>query len=192
MVVWARAVRVAGVLVAVVLVAGCAATSSGSDAPGTSGASASSAPGSSSTGSVTTSAAGPRELALAAYRGMWADMASAAETSDHESSLLGRHASGEALVQIKRSLYADKKAGLVTKGRPVLSPRVQTVTSNGGLARATVIDCADDSHWLKYVAATGALQDDEPGGKHAVTAQVVGASGSWVVVRFLVRPVGTC
>ena len=128
---------------------------------------------------------------MAAYRGMWEDMATAAETSDHESPLLGRHSSGDALVQIKQSLYADKKAGMVTKGRPVLSPRVQTMTSNGGLTRVTVADCADATHWLKYVAATGRLQDDEPGGKHAVTAQVVESGGSWVVVQFLVRPVGT-
>jgi hypothetical protein len=192
MAMWSGAVRAAGTVLAVVLVAGCTTSSgSGSGAPGASGSSVSSTAGTPST-SPSASATDPRELALAAYRGMWEDMATAAETSDYQSPLLGRHASGDALVQIKQSLYADKKAGLVTKGRPVLSPRVQSLTSEGGLTRVAVADCADDTHWLKYVAATGKLQDDEPGGKHAVTAQVVGKSGSWVVVQFLVRPVGTC
>jgi hypothetical protein len=192
MVARSMAARVAGAVLSVVVLAGCGAASSGSDAPRASGSSALSTTGAPSTSPSTPAATGPRELALAAYRGMWEDMATAAETSDHESPLLGRHTSGEALVQIKQSLYADKKAGLVTKGRPVLSPRVQSLTSDGGLTRVAVTDCADDTHWLKYVAATGKLQDDEPGGKHAVTAQVVGKSGSWVVVQFLVRPVGTC
>lgn len=178
---------------AVVLVAGCSATSSvpagSSSSRSTTGTSTSS-----SVASVTPTATPttPQEKALAAYRGMWADMAAAAVTSDYKSALLGRHASGDALLKIKQSLLADKQAGLVTKGQPVLSPRAQAVSSPSGLTRVSVVDCADDSHWLKYRAATGALQDNVPGGRHAVTAQVVGENGSWVVVQFLVRPVGTC
>lgn len=119
-------------------------------------------------------------------------MAAAAVTSDYKSALLGRHAGGDALLKIKQSLYADKKAGVVSKGQPVLNPRAQAVTPNGGLTRVTVVDCSDDSHWLKYKAATGALKDNVPGGRHAVTAQVVGVGNSWLVTQFLVQPVGTC
>lgn len=180
-----------GACLAAVVMAGCATGSASTGDPSpTSSSAVASTPSESVSPSITPTTA--QEKALAAYRGMWTDMAAAAVTSDYRSPLLGRHAAGDALLQIKQSLQADKKAGLVTRGQQVLNPTVQAVTPNGGLTRVSVVDCADDSHWLKYVAATGALQDNEPGGKHAVTAQVVGKGDSWVVVRFLVKPVGTC
>ncbi len=180
------------VCLAVVLAAGCSTTSSGTTGPSSTRPSAASTSPSAGSSTPSPAPATPQEKALAAYRGMWTDMAAAAVTSDYKSALLGRHASGDALLKIKQSLYSDKQTGLVTKGQPVLDPRAQGVSTSGGLTRVSVVDCADASHWLKYKAATGTLQDNVPGGRHAVTAQVVGENGSWVVVQFLVRPVGTC
>ena len=69
--------------------------------------------------------------ALAAYRGMWEDFVFAGTTSDWQSPDLGRHATGVALTNLSRGLYADSANGLVTRGEPVLSPEVSSVEPAG-------------------------------------------------------------
>jgi hypothetical protein len=120
------------------------------------------------------------------------DMAAAATTSNWQSAALGRHATGDALAMIVRSLHQDQRSGLVTKGQPVLNPRVQGAEPPGSPTRITITDCADATNWLKYRASTGTLQDDTPGGRHAITAVVRDVSGTWMVVRFQVQGTGTC
>lgn len=134
----------------------------------------------------------PQEKALVAYRAMWADWVTAARTSDSTTKALGREATGDALLLMLNSLAKDKHDGIVTRGQPVISPRVQSATPATASTHVTITDCADASHWLKYHADTGALQDNEPGGRHAITALVQNVGGTWMVVQFLVRPVGSC
>ena len=133
-----------------------------------------------------------REQALAAYRGMWEDMASAGRTSDSRSSLLSRHATGSALSQIVESIYANGKAGIVSKGGPVLHPRIVSLDLKRQPSRATISDCADASRWLQYDRATGKLKDKTPGGRHRITADVYGLNGVWKVVDFQLRAIGSC
>jgi hypothetical protein len=70
--------------------------------------------------STTTSPPSPatiaRQEALAAYRAMWEDMATAAKTADYRSPLLAQHAAGAALSILVRGLYTDKRTGIVVKG----------------------------------------------------------------------------
>jgi hypothetical protein len=142
--------------------------------------------------SVSSSAtSSPEDVAVETYRSMWLDMAEAGKTSDYKSPLLARHATGPALSQIVRSLYLDHEAGLASRGEPVLDPKVTSAQLSSSPQKVAVDDCADSSRWLRY-KKSGALADDTPGGRRHITATVSGLNGSWKVVNFQVRAVGSC
>jgi hypothetical protein len=142
--------------------------------------------------STTTARSEVERDAINAYNAMWADMASAARTADYQSSRLARHADGDALSQLSRGLYANKQHGIVAKGDPVTNPTVTSMTPSDDPTSVVITDCFDDSHWLNYVAATNALQNDIPGGTHATTATVSRSDGSWKVTELAVGAVRTC
>ena len=119
------------------------------------------------------------------------DMAEAAKTSDYRSPLLAQHATGSALSQIVRSLYLDDKHGLVSRGAPVLDPKVTTADLVSSPAKVIIDDCADSSKWLHY-KRSGQLANDTPGGRQHITATVSGVGGVWKVVDFRIRVVGSC
>jgi hypothetical protein len=123
---------------------------------------------------------------------MWADMASAARTADYRSPRLERHAAGDALSQLSRGLYANKQHGIVAKGDPVTNPTVTSVTPSTSPTSVAISDCLDSTHWLNYVAATGELQNDTPGARHATTATVALNNGSWKVTELAVGQDGSC
>jgi len=140
----------------------------------------------------TTSTASVEEQAIESYVAMWSDFADAATTSNWQSPRLTDHATGNALTVITNSLREDKERGVVTKGRPTHNPRVSSQEPTGDRDMAWVEDCGDSTNWLKYRADTGALADDRPGGRRAITAELVRTEGAWKVRAFAVREVGTC
>lgn len=134
-----------------------------------------------------------KQDALAAYRGMWQDFVEAGTTSDWQSPKLAQHATGLALTNLSRGLYADHYNGLITKGQPLLNPSVSSAEPAGDPVKIIVSDCGDSTNWLKYRADNGQLADDEPGGHHAINAIVEKqADGSWKVSDYGVHDVGTC
>lgn len=134
-----------------------------------------------------------KQDALTAYRAMWEDFVQAGTTSDWQSPKLGDHATGLALTNLSRGLYADHYNGLVTKGQPILNPTVSSAEPPGDPVKIIVSDCGDSSNWLKYRADNGQLADDEPGGRHAINAIVEKqADGSWKVTDYGVHDAGTC
>ncbi|MFE5565062.1 hypothetical protein ACFQ68_08725 [Amycolatopsis japonica] len=150
-----------------------------------------------STPSSSTRVASPAEAAkqkaTAAYLGMWEDVAAVATTSDWQSPRLANHATGDALSVLSRQMYADHYNGLVTKGKPVNVPVVQSAEPQGMPKTVMIRDCSDASNWLKYRADNGQPADDEPGGKHLINAEVkLAVDGSWRVARFAVEGNGTC
>lgn len=131
--------------------------------------------------------------ALAAYRGMWEDFVTAGTTSDWRSPDLGRHATGVALTNLSRGLYADSANGLVTRGAPVLSPAVSSVEPAGAPVRVVVTDCGDSMNWLKYRKADNSLATQGPGGRRLINAVVERQSdGSWKVSDYGVQELGSC
>jgi hypothetical protein len=134
-----------------------------------------------------------KQAALAAYRGMWQDFVVAGTTSDWQSASLGQYATGIALTNMSRGLYADHYNGLVTKGEPVLNPSVSSVDPPTDPKKIIITDCGDSTHWLKYRASNGQLADNTPGGRQLINAIVEKqADGSWKVTDFGVHDVGTC
>ena len=180
--------RRAGLLAAVAgtLLAACG-SGTGTATPGQTGP---------STASPVTTSASPasaaQAAALAAYTGMWKEMQAAAVTADWTDPRLASYASGEALQILVRGLRSDHTQGLVVKGTLVIHPKVisQKPPSNPG--QVVIRDCSDDSHWLNYVAATGKLQNNVPGGHRLVEALVTTAAGQWTVSRLVVHAEGTC
>ncbi|MEV6712684.1 hypothetical protein AB0M48_11650 [Lentzea sp. NPDC051208] len=171
-----------------------ACSSGGPEGPPSGTSSPVEAPSASSSPSAAVSAADKaKNDALAAYRGMWQDFVEAGRTSDWQSSKLGQHATGVALTNMSRGLYADHYNGLVTKGEPVLNPTVSSAEPAGEPKKIIVSDCGDSTNWLKYRADNGQLADKEPGGRQAINAIVEKQSdGSWKVSDFGVHDVGTC
>jgi hypothetical protein len=142
--------------------------------------------------STTTTRSAAEKDAVDAYNAMWADMAAAARTADYQSPRLARHADGDALSQLSRGLYANKQHRIVAKGDPVTNPTVTSVTPSTDPTRVAISDCLDGTHWLNYVAATGELQNDTPGARHATTATVALVDGSWKVTELAVGQDGSC
>jgi hypothetical protein len=182
------------VVLGCLVMAGCGGASSGTtSSPPTSTTQKSPAtlPATTSTAS-TPAVVTPQQQALDAYRAMWAAWVTAAQTSDAHTKTIGRHATGNALELILTSLAQDKQEGMVTRGQPVINPRVQVATPPSAPTHVTLSDCADASHWLKYQASTGKLKNNVPGGRHAITALVQDVGGTWMVVQFVVQSVGSC
>ncbi|MFF0147016.1 hypothetical protein [Amycolatopsis sulphurea] len=166
---------------------------------------ASSSPGTTTlpTGPVQPTSAGPataspvagkaKQDALASYRGMWRDFVTAGTTSDWQSPKLGRYATGIALTNMSRALYADHYNGLITKGEPTYEPSVSSAEPPDDPNKIVITDCSDSTNWLKYKATTGQLANDTPGGRHLINAIAQKqADGSWKVSEYGVHGAGTC
>lgn len=133
----------------------------------------------------------PSADVLAAYRSMWADLVTAARTSDFQSSLLSQYTTGQAHTLFVQGLARDQLNGIVTRGEPVIDPRVSSLTPTNDPIRATVTDCFDDTHWLEYTTS-GARAKNTPGGRRATTADLVKSRGTWKVTVLETGSVGTC
>ncbi|MBF6556036.1 MAG: hypothetical protein IVW52_07630 [Acidimicrobiales bacterium] len=122
---------------------------------------------------------------------MWADLVTAAQTSDFQSSLLAQHAAGEALTLLVQGLARDQLHGIVTRGTTVHHPQVTSITPAANPTRATIGDCFDDTHWVEY-NTSGGLAKNAPGGRRATTASLVRSGGTWKVSQITVQATGTC
>ncbi|MFI5560766.1 hypothetical protein ACIA2T_15940 [Amycolatopsis japonica] len=151
------------------------------------------APPPASSSRVDSPADAAKQKAIAAYLGMWEDVAAVAIRSDWRSPRLADHATGDALSVLSRQMYADHYNGLVTKGKPVNVPVVQSAEPKDTPKTVMIRDCSDASNWLKYRVDNGQPADNEPGGKHLINAEVkLAVDGSWRVARFAVEGNGTC
>ena len=162
---------------------GCGAGSSPTAAPTT-------AP-STHPGSTTGVPVDPSGRVLSAYRAMWADLVSAARTSNFQSPRLSQHTTGQALTLFVQGLARDQLHGIVTRGTPALDPMVTSISPEQDPPRATVGDCFDDTHWVEY-QTTGKLAKNAPGGRRATTAQLVKTSGAWKVDQISIGKPGSC
>lgn len=191
---------------AVVLTAAGCSASGGSSAPGalagsatapapvsSSSASPASPTSSSSGGASVLDANGPEaQGALAAYRGMWADVVAAGTTDDYQNPKLGQHLTGDAASYWVGAMRVDLTKGAVAHGEPkLLSPVVSRVVPSATSPQAVVDDCVDVSSWRLFTT-DGSRYDNDPGGRHKAEALVVSSGGVWKVSEFAWSAVGTC
>ena len=133
-----------------------------------------------------------RAAVIAAYDGMWSDYEKDALTSNWQNPVSANHATGQALLTISNTLAVNGHHGWIVKGMPVLRPVVRALAPVSNPNTAEVVSCDDLSHFLKYVAATGALQDSTPGGWHLVQAGLVLKDGVWKVSTLAMGQAGSC
>jgi hypothetical protein len=143
------------------------------------------------TASPITKPNGPAEMALAAYRAMWADMVIASRTSDYKSPLLPQHASGAALSVLVQGLAKNQAQGIVAKGKPTMHPEVTSLSPSNDPTQATISDCFNDAGWLEY-RTSGGLANNIPGGNRATEAVVDADGNDWKVTQLVVQRTGTC
>jgi hypothetical protein len=134
-----------------------------------------------------------RHDAVAAYEGMWDDMANAGETANWKDPALATHASDSALDILIKILKADDKDGAVLRGGPpTMNPTVTSMEPSSNPTVVTLKDCLRAPTWLMYRKSTGALWDDKPSGNRATTAEIVQSQGVWKVVSFSSAALGSC
>jgi hypothetical protein len=123
---------------------------------------------------------------------MWTAYQSAASTANPDDPALATYATGTALTTLTNGLKSIRDRGLVAKGQFVLTPQVTLLEPADAPKKIEITDCADSTSFLLY-RSTGELADDDPGGRRRIlaTAQDIG-EGTWKVVSFGVREVGTC
>jgi hypothetical protein len=184
-------VRLLGVvIVGTTIAAGCAGgdrtTSPPADPPGTA------APSAATPTPPLSLAENARREALAAFDAMWQDMALASEKADYQSPVLARHAAGEALDLLTRGVYSFRLEDQVTRGRPVVTGRVTTLTPPDKPTTASIDGCVDSSQWVEYDAKTLKPSGEPPGGRHRTTATVTVINGVWKVTKYHGEATGTC
>jgi len=129
--------------------------------------------------------------ALTAYRDMWADLVTAAETSDYQSPLLPEHATGTALTLLVQGLARDQLHDIVTRGVTMHHPAVTSLSPATHPDRATITDCFDDTRWIEYTTS-GQRAKNAPGGRRRTTADLTKTGGTWKVTDLTVGGTGTC
>lgn len=136
--------------------------------------------------------AAARQAVLASYTGMWDDFAHAGLTADPTDPTLAHHSTGAALHALDQGLVIDKNRGLVSRGRPLLSPSVTTLTPQSAPTNAVVTDCSDTTNFQVYSKTTGKLVDSGPSGRRLITAHLIVQDGTWKVSELTMNNVGSC
>ncbi|MFG3642497.1 hypothetical protein ACGF3C_19760 [Micromonospora sp. NPDC047762] len=135
----------------------------------------------------------PENLALGAYRGMWAAYDDAGLTSNPDHPELAKFATGDALKVLRSGLQSDRRDGLVGRGEVVVNPSIQSLTPAAAPTQAKVRDCADTSGAVRVRATpNGTPFTDSPGGRRLVNATVSVVGENWKVTSFGVQGVGSC
>ncbi|MGC4900549.1 hypothetical protein ACPXB5_28895 [Micromonospora arida] len=135
----------------------------------------------------------PEDLALGAYRSMWAAYDDAGLTSNPDHPELAKFAAGDALKVLRSGLESDRREGLVGQGEVVVNPSIQSLTPAAAPTQAKVRDCADTSGATRVRATpNGTPFTDSPGGRRLVNATVSMVGESWKVTSFGVQGVGSC
>ena len=129
-----------------------------------------------STSSSTTASPAGAEV-LTAYRDFWDAFRQVTDPPAPESDLLAQHATGQELSDLRVRLTRLRTDGIVIRGTIDLDPRVESMTNDA----ATVRDCHDASHFLKYDAKTGELRDTVDPNRVLWSVAMVQESGVWKV-----------
>lgn len=119
---------------------------------------------------------------------MWNDLTNASHTANWRDPALAHHSTGEAFAELTSQLYSMNQNGLVSHGAPVLHPYVTISTAS----KAIVDDCTSTVGWLEYIAATGKLKNNIPGGNRLIESHVELVDGVWRVTEYAVGDLGSC
>jgi hypothetical protein len=137
--------------------------------------------------------ADPRATAIAAYRGMWTAYDQALKDPRPDDPTLSRYATGAALWTLLAGLQATKNRDQRGTGPVTTAPVVTRAAPPDRPSRISIQDCLDTTHARRTRPAPGKPHRDTPGGRRLCQAEVQQQiDGSWKVLSFSIRPVGSC
>ena len=84
---------------------------------------------------------------IAAYTSSWDAQTAAYSKASSAGTDLKQTTTLRAMFDIEHDLSVMHKAGQVTTGKPVITPKVVKVT-DGKIPKATLTDCVDTTHWI--------------------------------------------
>ena len=132
------------------------------------------------------------QLALAAYRNGLNAFVAASNSGSTDTTEMSKYVTGSALQVLSSGLARQHAQGVVSKGTPGIDPpQVTEIAPATAPTTVKVSGCLDGTNWLLY-KSDGQLQDNTPGGRHAVTAQIDKTDGVWKVSGIAIQGVGTC
>jgi hypothetical protein len=130
---------------------------------------------------------------MSGYRAMWHAYESAATRPNPDDPQLARYAAGTALHTLTNGLTMLREHGLKGTGSVAHTPEPTIAFPVHAPTEVVVSDCMDTA--VSHLARTrsGPAYADSPGGHRLCLATVQRRpDGSWKVVTFAVRAVGTC
>jgi len=130
--------------------------------------------------------------AIAAYNAMWQAMAKAGEVPDPDAPELRQYADGDALRGVVGALVTYRETGVVTRGAPVTTPRVDSVSPSDNPTQVDLVDCGDSTNWTTHKKSTGELIKEDPRGRRRITASVRLVGDTWKVNKFDAGAIGSC
>lgn len=132
--------------------------------------------------------------ALAAYRGMWSDLATLGQTLDgYKNPRLATHMLYAPLSQWSQELADNAKLGEVTSGAPGIDPEVVKVGTGAKPTQVEIADCFDNSGWIVLNAKSRKPTDDKPGVRERSEALVtLDTDGYWKVTQQVFAQAGSC
>lgn len=119
--------------------------------------------------------------ALTAYLNFRAALVTARKAADPYYRGLATYSVDKALAKAVQSLFQQRQAGVVYRGKPVFTPVVDRVDLSGE-GFVYLSDCVDDTHWIPVYKATG-KSAEAPGQNLRIpgTAVIFHYAGRWVV-----------
>jgi hypothetical protein len=129
---------------------------------------------------------------MSAYMGMWADLTDALATDNNHDPRLPAHASGRALSDLIEIVRLQTGQGYVSRGKPILSPSISSLTPTITPTQAVITDCLNDTQWPLYDVSTGKLASVDAGTTRFVRAIVTSTHGMWKVSQLATKGPGSC
>ncbi|WP_370063124.1 hypothetical protein [Streptacidiphilus sp. MAP5-3] len=132
--------------------------------------------------------------ALAAYRGMWSDLAALGQTPDgYKNPKLATHMLYAPLSQWSQELADNAKLDEITTGAPSIDPEVVKVGAGAKPTQVEIADCFDNSSWPVVNAKTRKPTDNKPAVRERSEAMVtLDTDGYWKVTQQVFAQAGSC
>ncbi len=132
--------------------------------------------------------------ALAAYRGMWADLATIGQSEQGwKDPELGEYMTDKPLVDWSQTLANYAKLGQVSSGAPLIDPRVVKVDASSKPTQVEIADCFDSTKWITVSATTHRPVDSSPGVRERTEALLnLDTDGYWKATEQVFGKPGSC
>ncbi|MGW5257453.1 hypothetical protein ACWERW_31635 [Streptomyces sp. NPDC004012] len=132
-----------------------------------------------------------RDAALAAWRGMDAEMVKAYHQGKSSDTRLSAYAADKALSKIESELFQYRRAGVHFEGHPKSTAQVTTVDVGSTPQTAGIHECLDTTDWKAMQGSKNVTSPNQVQ-RYTVTGSVRTIGSQWKVVDYQVDKERTC